>query len=67
MPNINHYSSFCYNCLNDSLNLIKGYSYYYDDMYNAGEVQLIDNSDFNKKIEKISKFNPFIIVYGEFI
>jgi len=67
MPKINHYSSFCCNCLNDSLNLIKGHSYYYDDMYNDGEVQLIDNSDFNKKIEKISKFNPFIIVYGEFI
>ena len=34
MPSVNHYSSFCYNYLTDKLNLTKGNSYYYDDMYN---------------------------------
>ena len=64
IPSINHYSSFCYNGLIDKLNLTKGKSYYYDDMYNSGELQLINNSNFIKKIENISKFIPFILVYG---
>ena len=64
MPSVNHYSSFYYNYLTDKLNLTKGNSYYYDDMYNIGEIQLIDNSNFRKKIEIISKYNPFILVYG---
>ena len=48
MSGVNHYSSFCYNCLTDKLDLIKGNSYYYDDMYNNGEIQL-DNSKYRKK------------------
>ena len=34
-------------------------------MYNGGEVQIIENPNFKSKIEFISKYNPFIILYGK--
>ena len=65
MPNINHYSAYCHNCFTEKLNYEKNNSYYYDDMYNGGEVQIIENPNFKSKIEFISKYNPFIILYGK--
>ena len=65
MPSINHYSAYCHNCFTEKLNYEKNNSYYYDDTYNGGEVQIIENPNFKSKIEFISKYNPFIILYGK--
>jgi hypothetical protein len=64
-PNINHYTSYCHNCQTTKLNLLLNNSYYYDDMFNKGEIINIKENDFNKKFVIISSYNPFIIIYGK--
>ena len=48
MPTNHHYSAYCHFCLNESLNLILGSSYYYDDMIHNGKIFKINDEDFTK-------------------
>ena len=64
MPAINHYSAYCHYNYSDKLNLKPGFSYYYDDLLENGKMELIEEKGFISKIEKISKFNQFILLYA---
>ena len=65
MQNINYYTSYYHDCKSDKLNLIHGKSYYYDDLFNNGEIQKSRKKTFKSKLEFISNFNPFIVIYGK--
>ena len=64
LPLISHYSAYCHYCYIEKLNLQLGKSYYYDDLVNKGKIELINESNFRNKIAFISKYNPFVLIYG---
>ena len=63
MESSKHYTAYCHNCLTNKLHLNINQSYYYDDLLNSGLILMINENNFNNKINKIMDKNPFIILY----
>ena len=63
IPNHNHYTSFWNICLNDELNIALNESYYYNDLLENGEIELIKGLNFETKLNQKIEFNPYIIIY----
>ena len=65
-PSENHYTGYCHFCEIDDLNFKKGISYYYDDLVSNRLIDIINDSNYNDKINNIIKYNPFILIYGKY-
>ena len=62
MPTDDHYSSYCHLYLTNELNLENNKSYYYNSSKNKGKIELVDGN-FISKINHISQYNIFIVLY----
>ena len=63
MKDYNHHTVYRNSCLNDEFNLVFHESYYCDDLIDNGKIELIPNLVFTEKLDKLIKYNPFIIIY----
>ena len=65
-PSENLYTGYFHFCEIDDLDFKKGISYYYDDLVSNRSIDIINDSNYNDKINNILKYNPFILIYDKY-